>query len=148
MSPEQSAAEDKDDREQRQANRRWEPLLRKWRGWLGDGSSSRRAEAEAQLADLTDPRAVPSILKVFPIGGSEADQSRLVRLLEPIDDPRSSRALAELAVSARSTAIRLSATEVLKKRPGATTRPPSSNRSRGRSNPGSCPWTGRARRAG
>ena len=32
-----------------------------------------RAEAEEQLANVTDPRAVPSILKVFPIGGSEAD---------------------------------------------------------------------------
>ena len=46
MSREQAAAEEKDDREQRQANRRWEPLLRKWRGWLAEGSSARRAEAE------------------------------------------------------------------------------------------------------
>ena len=35
ISPEQAAAEAKDDREQRQANRHWEPLLRKWKGWLG-----------------------------------------------------------------------------------------------------------------
>ncbi len=118
VSAEQAAADEKDEREQRQANRRWEPLLRKWRGWLADGPSARRAEAEAQLANVADPRAVPSILKVFPIRGSEADQSRLGSLLGRIDDPRSSRALAELAVATRSQPVRLAALAVLKTRPG------------------------------
>ena len=123
MSAEQAAAEEKDDREQRQANRRWEPLLRKWRGRLAEGSSARRAEAEEQLANLNDPRAVPSILKAFPIGGTEADQSRLLGLLGQIDDPRSSRALADLAVSAPSTAHSTVdwRPRVLKKPPGAAT---------------------------
>ena len=55
-------------------------------------SSSHRAEAREQLASLTDPRAVPSILKVFSIRGSEAEQTLLLQVLGQIDDPRSSRA--------------------------------------------------------
>ena len=52
----------------RLASRHWEPLLRKWKGWLS-GSSAHREQAEEHLATVTDPHAVPSILKVFPIGG-------------------------------------------------------------------------------
>ena len=57
------------------------------------------------------------ILKFFPIDGSEADQSRLLRLLAQIDDRRSSRALAELAAKTRSVPVRTAAIEVLGKRP-------------------------------
>ena len=86
-------------------------------GPAGRGLVRTSRDADDQLAGVTDPRAVPSILKAFPIGGTEADQTRLLGLLGQIDDPRSSRALANLAVSASSTAIRSSAIEVLK-RPG------------------------------
>ena len=106
-----------------------------------------REQAEEHLATVTDPHAVPSILKVFPIGGTEADQSHLVGMLEKIDDPRSSRALAELAVSTRFVPVRTAAMEALKMRPprdyaarwwtGST--PSSAMRS--------SPWRGRARRA-
>jgi tetratricopeptide (TPR) repeat protein len=119
MSPEQAAADERDEHEQRLANRRWEPLIRKWKTWLGDGpsSSSHRAEAREQLASLSDPRAVPSILKVFSIGGSEAEQTQLLQLLGRFDDPRSSRAVADLAVMTRSESVRLAAIAVLKNRP-------------------------------
>ncbi|MGP0062325.1 MAG: polymorphic toxin-type HINT domain-containing protein [Isosphaeraceae bacterium] len=119
MSPEQAATDDRDEHEQRLANRRWEPLLRKWKTWLGDpaASSSHRAEADEQLASVTDPRAVPSILKVFSMGGSESEQTRLLQLLGQIDAPKSSRAVANLAVSTRSEAVRTAAIELLKKRP-------------------------------
>jgi len=119
MSSKQAAAEERNEHEQRLANRRWEPLLRKWKTWLGDpaSSSSHRAEAREQLASLTDPRAVPSILKVFSMGGSESEQNHLMQLLGQIDDPRSSRALADLAVISRSEYVRQAVIEVLKKRP-------------------------------
>ena len=118
MSAEQAAADDRDEHEQRLANRRWEPLLRKWKTWLGDpASSSHRAEANEQLASVTDPRAVPSILRVFSMGGSESEQAHLLQLLDRIDDPRSSRALADLAVITRSESVRQAAIEVLKRRP-------------------------------
>jgi hypothetical protein len=115
-SREQAVAEEEDEREQRQANRHWEPLLRKWRGWLG-GSSSQREQAEERLAAVTDPRAVPTILKVFPVGGSVSDQSRLVGLLGRIDDPRSSLGLAQVAVRTRAGRVQAEAIEVLRKRP-------------------------------
>ena len=119
MSPEQAAAGDRDEHEQRLTNRRLEPLLRKWKGWLADpaASSSHRAEATEQLAALTDPRALPSILKVFSMRGPESEQSRLLKLLGQIDDPRSSRSLADLAVITRFESIRRATIEVLRERP-------------------------------
>jgi hypothetical protein len=117
ISPEQAAAEARDERDQRQANRHWTPLLRKWKGWLGESSSARRAEAEGLLAGVTDPLAIAAILEVFPIAGPAADQARLVGMLERIDDPRSSRALAELAVTTDSSPVRTAAIEALRKRP-------------------------------
>ena len=35
-SREQAAADERDEREQKQADRYWEPLLKKWTSWLGD----------------------------------------------------------------------------------------------------------------
>jgi hypothetical protein len=119
MSPEQAAADDRDEREQRLANRRWEPLLKRWKSWLADpaASSAHRVEANEQLASVTDPRAVPSILKVFSMSGTQSEQTRLLQLLGQIDDPRSSRGLADLAVTTRSETVRQAAIEVLKERP-------------------------------
>ncbi len=114
-SPDEAVAEEKEEHAQLMAARHWEPMLRKWRGWLG-GSPSYREQAEEHLATVADPHAIPVILKFFPIGGSEADQTRLVHLLAQIYDPRSSRALAELAVKTRSVAVRTAAIEVLGKR--------------------------------
>src|SRR5262249_53954303 len=48
---------------------------------------------------------------------SEADQSRIIRLLDRIDDPRSTRVLAELAVGAGSPSVQMAAIDVLKGRP-------------------------------
>ena len=75
------------------------------------------AEAERLLATVTDRRALPSILRVFPAGGSEAAQARRVRLLGQIDDPSSSRAIAAQAVSTRFLSVRRDAIELLKGRP-------------------------------
>ena len=115
MSREQAAAEEREEREQKQANRYWEPLLKKWTAWLGD--RRHREEAENLLATVTDRRAVPSILKLFPIDRPEAEQLRRVRLLGQIDDPSSSRAIANQAVRTRFESVRRAAIEVLKKRP-------------------------------
>ena len=60
VSSDQAAAEERDEHEQRQANRRWEPQFRKWKTWLGDSaSSSHRAKVREHLSIVTDPRAVP-----------------------------------------------------------------------------------------
>jgi hypothetical protein len=116
-SPEQAAADERDEREQRQANHRWEPLLKKWKNGLTDPSALRRAEVTEQLRAVTDPRTVPAIRKVFSITGPEAEQLELLQLLGQIDDPRSSRALADLAVLTPRMPVRQAAIAVLRNRP-------------------------------
>ena len=73
---------------QRKADAHWRPLLEKWSGWLA--KKTKREEAEAALAKVHDPLAVPSIWKVFILGGP-ADQERAVRLLSRIDGLAASR---------------------------------------------------------
>jgi hypothetical protein len=114
-SREQAAADERDEREQKQANRYWEPLLKKWTAWRGD--KRHREEAENLLAAIVDRRAVPSILKLFPIDRPAADQLERVRLLAGIDDPLSSRAIANQAVLSSFESVRRAAIDVLKKRP-------------------------------
>jgi len=108
----QLAAERADVDAQKAAERKWKPLFEKWKAQLA--RPSQRAEAEANLLTVTDPRAVPSVLKGF--GGSEADQPRAVQLLGQIDSPPASRALASLAVFAKSAEARRVATETLRGR--------------------------------
>ncbi len=119
MSPEQATAEEREADERRKANRLWEPLLKKWKTWLADPSSSvaRCAEAQEQLASVTDRHAVTAILEVFLVGGREAEQAMCVEMLGQIDHPSSSRALAQLAVFSARPAIRRMAIETLKGRP-------------------------------
>ena len=95
ISRDQAADDERDEREQKKASRYWEPLLTKWTEWLGD--KRHRNDAEKLLAKVVDRRAVPSILKLFPIDGPEADQLRRLRLLSRIDDPSSSQAIASQA---------------------------------------------------
>jgi hypothetical protein len=115
MSPEQAAAEERESREQKFADRYWEPLLKKWLSWLGE--SRHRREAEDLLAAVTNRRAVPAILKLLPMDRPEADQLRRVRLLAQIDDPTSSQAIAYQAVWTRFPSVRLESIQALKGRP-------------------------------
>ena len=114
-SREQATALEREGREQKQADRYWEPLLKKWTSWLGD--KRHREEAESLLATVTHRRAVPSILKLFPIDRPEAEQLRRVRLLGQVDDPTSSRAIADQAVWTRFDSVRRAAIDDLKRRP-------------------------------
>jgi hypothetical protein len=91
---------------QRKADAHWRPLLAKWQNWLG--KDSKRAEAEAALAGVDDPRAVPAIWKVFALA-APADQARAVTLLRGLDAPAASRGLAVLAVTAATADVRQSA---------------------------------------
>ena len=97
---------------QRKADRHWPPLLEKWKADLG--RASRRLEAEANLLAVTDPRAVPSVGKVF--GSAEADGPKAVQLLGQIDAPAASKALAYLALAGASAETRRTATETLRRR--------------------------------
>ncbi len=108
----QVAAEKAEAEAQRQADRRWKPVLEEFRRLLA--YPARRAEAEAGLADVTDPRAVPSIGRVFAT--VEDQQPRAARLLGQVDAPSASRALAFLAVFARSAEARRASAETLRRR--------------------------------
>jgi hypothetical protein len=113
VSREQAAAEQKEAEAQKRADRQWEPLLRRWRGWLAD--KARRDEAREALAGVNDPRAVPSVARVFG-EGSDTDQLVAAEVLGRIDTPASTRGLAALAVLSRSAAVRSAATEALRGR--------------------------------
>jgi hypothetical protein len=99
---------------QRQADAHWRPLLARWKAWLGQ--DSRRAEAEAALVRVDDPRAVPSIWRVFALGGP-ADQERAIDMLGRLEGERPARALAGLAVYGKTEVVRRAAVATLARRP-------------------------------
>jgi hypothetical protein len=72
----------------------------------------KHADGEAALAKVKDPRAVPSVWRVFA-GGDSLDQAHAVRLLRQIDAPAASRALASLAVLSTSAQARRLAVDSL-----------------------------------
>ena len=113
MSRDQVAALEREAEAQRKADRYWEPLLKKWRGWLGD--RSRRDQARDELAKVTDPGAALPIVRVFG-GGSAAQQEVAVSMLARIDAPASSMALAKLALFGDSETVRQAAIEALRGR--------------------------------
>lgn len=108
----QIAAEGAESKRQKEADARWKPVLERARGALAD--KSRQVEAEDTLAQVTDPRAVPTICRVFSKG--EANQSVAVRLLGQIDSAGASHTLAVLAVGSRFAEVRRAAAETLVRR--------------------------------
>ncbi len=98
---------------QDRADRTWKPKLAKWREMLGQ--PDRREAARVALLDVTDPRALPSIVRVF---GTDrpADQQVGVDLLGQINSPAASRALAALSLHGQTAEIRRIAAEVLARR--------------------------------
>jgi len=107
------AAEKAEAEAQKQADRRWKPFLEKHRAALL--AREKRAEAEAALAEVTDPRAAASVARVFG-AGRPGDHEWAVRLLGQIDGAAASRSLAALAVSSPSAEARRSAVETLRGR--------------------------------
>jgi hypothetical protein len=109
-------AREKDEAElQKQADRYWKPLLEKWQRMLSDKSQAKRAGAEAGLAAIRDPRAVPAVWAAFASGGA-AGQKVAVQVLGQIDAVDASRALAWLSVFSDSAKVRRLATETLGRR--------------------------------
>jgi hypothetical protein len=113
MTREQIAVEISEHEAQRDADHHWQTKLETWKGWLNQGG--KRLFAEVALASVSDPRAVPSIRRVFE-NRREADVIRAIKLLEQIHSPDASRALAELAVTAKFPDVRRAAASVLPQR--------------------------------
>jgi hypothetical protein len=93
---------------QAKADRHWRPILEAWRKELGNKAT--RAAAEQASYGLIDPRAVPSIVRVF----GKSDQVRAAQLLGQIDSPAATRALAAVAVYGDSAEARRAAAETLR----------------------------------
>jgi hypothetical protein len=115
LTREQEKREEEEADLQKRADRKWKPILEKWRDMLAGRDPAKRQEAEQGLGELTDPRAVPMLWAVFAVG-DEARQRRAVQVLGQIDSPGASRALAMLAVGSTSADVRRTATETLTRR--------------------------------
>jgi hypothetical protein len=115
LRPEQIAALVAESEAQRTADLRWHPRLERWRVALNHPDPAHRAVAEHALQGVCDPRAVPSVCKVFARGSPER-QALALRLLRQIDAPAALQALALLAVSGLSDEVRAQATETLSTR--------------------------------
>ncbi len=111
--PERIAAAKAEAQEQHKANNHWKVVLERLAAGLASKDKTRRAEAEAGLALVTNPRAVPMIWVTFAHGGPERQQLA-VRLLGQVDSPGASRALAILAILGGAPVVRAHATETLR----------------------------------
>jgi hypothetical protein len=109
----QSVAEKAELDAQKAADKVWRPRIDHYKSMLDRPAN--RDEAEAALAEITDPRAVPAVVSAFA-KGRDVDQRRAVQLLGQIDSPAASKTLAALAVYAKSAEIRRVAIETLKGR--------------------------------
>ncbi len=87
--------------------------MRKWSIELGD--ARHREAARANLEQITDPLAVPSIVRAFA-RGSTAAQKLAITLLKQIDAPLATNWLARLAVWPDDPQVRAAAAEGLKGR--------------------------------
>jgi hypothetical protein len=108
--PEELAALKAEAERDKQAYRRWRPVLEKYREALGGKSQARRAEAESSLARVSDPRAVAAVWDVL-VAGDERCQLMAVQVLGQIDGAAASRAVAALALFSPSPTVRGRAVE-------------------------------------
>ncbi len=98
---------------QDKADKHWRPRLEKLRdSFAGKGNHE---QAEQELREITDPRAVPAIWSVF-VTKNTKHHPRAVQLLGQIDAIEASRALATLSIFAPSDDVRRRATETLRRR--------------------------------
>jgi hypothetical protein len=112
-SPEALAAERAEADEQKKADALWMPRLARWKSWLGQ--KAKRADADRELAAVTDPRAVPAIWKAFAGGGPD-DQERAIDVLGHVEGRGALHALAILAIYGKTEGVRRAAVETLARR--------------------------------
>ncbi len=115
VKPDVAAAQKRDAEIQKQANKHWKPILEKLRDDLRGKDKSRQARAVRELAEITDPRAVPMIWALF-VPGSETSQLVAVATLNQIDGPAASNALAALAIFSPTAAVQRQASDALGQR--------------------------------
>ena len=102
-----------DSEAQKAADQKWRPLLEKWKAQLGKAAT--RAEAEAGLLTVTDPRAVRQVELVF-LAGSNPNYAVALRVLAQIDSAAASRLITLIAVLSNDPNVRRMAAETLRQR--------------------------------
>ncbi len=116
MTPEQIDASIADARARQEADRHWGPVLQGLRSHLHQGGAAAQ-EAEAALAAVRDPRAVPGLWEVFVVRSRHAeDHARAVGVLARIDSHEATLRLARLAVSSPRPPVASAAAEALHNR--------------------------------
>ena len=105
VKPEDLAAEKLEADRQKHADMQWKPRLEKLREAIESTIETRRLKAEKELYQITDPRAVSTIWKLFG-NGNEKLQLVAVELLAQIEGPAASFWLAALALEKPSPAVR------------------------------------------
>jgi tetratricopeptide (TPR) repeat protein len=112
IKPEEAAAEKAESERQKRADQHWKSRLEKLHEGLQSSHAARREKAEQGLTEVTDPRAVPMVCRVFATGG-ERSQLAAVSVLSHIDGHPASNALAKLALFSPSDAVRRQAVTAL-----------------------------------
>ncbi len=107
------AAQKADADAQKVADKKWKPALEKWKSMLGKAST--RAEGEAGLLTVTDPRAVRHVVALF-LGGSTPSPAIALRTLSQIDSAAASRWITMIAIQADDPTTRRIAVETLRLR--------------------------------
>ncbi len=116
LTEQQLAAERAEAETQKQADKKWRPLLEKWHAAYFGKNETKRAEAEAALDALSDPRAVPVLWETFIKQGGEPSQRKAVEILGRLDGQMASQALAMVAIRTRLPEVRRAAAETLRRR--------------------------------
>ncbi len=113
LTEEQISAAEAERRAQERANRLWAGRLSRLVEQLGRERT--RDGAQKTLDEITDPRAVPAVWKLF-VGRGEAGQLAAVRVFGQVDAVAASHALAALSVHGDSAEVRRQAAENLRRR--------------------------------
>jgi tetratricopeptide (TPR) repeat protein len=110
--PDDLAAQKVEADRQKRADKEWKMRLEKLREAMESPTETRRLKAERELYQVTDPRALPMIWKIFG-NGSEPMQLVTVELLSQIEGPSASFCLAVLAIEKPSPDVRKRAAQAL-----------------------------------
>ena len=115
VKPDQAAAAKQEAERQKQADKHWKPIIEKIRDDLRSKDAARRTRAETALADINDPRAVPTMWRLL-VAGTDGSPIAAVAVLSHIEGPLASNVLAALAIFSQSTDVRRLAAESLVRR--------------------------------
>jgi hypothetical protein len=111
QSPDELAEQQRLERALAEASSQWQPMLKQLKYKITYGNQEEAYAATAQVRQVRDPLAVPSLVEVF---GVPKHASLLAQTLVGIDDPSAVEALVQLAVEGETADMRSAAVSELK----------------------------------